>query len=81
MFLLWSLSQGNALGLSHAVDQLVPAEAHDGAHAEEEDTRAETLGGEVSLLRVSICLGLQLFRLYVYPALEFEGLGSFASLG
>lgn len=44
----------NVLGFAHAADQLVPAVAHNGAHAEEEDTGTETLGGEVSLGRVSL---------------------------
>ena len=45
----------NVLGFAHAADQLVPAVAHNGAHAEEEDTRTETLGGEVSLEKESAC--------------------------
>jgi hypothetical protein len=39
----------DVLGLSHATDKLVPAEAHDGTHAEQCHSRTETLGGEVAL--------------------------------
>ena len=39
----------DVLGFADAVDQLVPAEAHDGAHAEQEDAGAEASGGEVAL--------------------------------
>lgn len=37
------------LGFANAVDELVPAVAHDGTHSEEEDSRTETLGGQVAL--------------------------------
>lgn len=39
------------LGLSNTANQLVPAVTHDGAHAEEENSRSEALGGEISLSR------------------------------
>lgn len=39
------------LGLPNTANQLVPAVAHDGAHAEEEDSRSEALGRQVSLNR------------------------------
>lgn len=39
----------NVLGLADAVNQPVPAVAHDGAHAQEEDAGTEALGGEMAL--------------------------------
>lgn len=39
------------LGLADTADELVPAESHDGAEAEQHDAGAETLGGEVTLKR------------------------------
>jgi hypothetical protein len=45
------------LGLPDTTNQLVPAVAHDGAHAEEEDSWSEALGRQVSLKReVSLVL-------------------------
>lgn len=38
------------IGLSNTANQLVPAVAHDGAHAEEKNSRSEALGGEISLV-------------------------------
>jgi hypothetical protein len=37
------------LGFTDAVEELVPAVTHDGAHAEEHDAWTESLGGEVAL--------------------------------
>lgn len=45
------LEAKDVLGLPNTANQLVPAVAHDGAHAEEEDSRSEALGGQVSLSR------------------------------
>jgi hypothetical protein len=39
----------NVLGLANASNELVPAETHDGSNSEQDDTRTETLGGQVSL--------------------------------
>lgn len=41
--------QAHVLGLADAMDELVPAVAHDGAHAQQQDARAEALGWEVPL--------------------------------
>jgi hypothetical protein len=39
----------DVLGLADSVEELVPAVAHDGAHAEEDDAGTEAFRGEVSL--------------------------------
>lgn len=45
------MPRDDILGFSDTSNQLVPAVAHDGSHAEKKDSRSEALGGEISLRR------------------------------
>lgn len=46
----------DVLSLPDTLDELVPSEAHDGAHAEEEEAGAEAAHGEVALVSWLACV-------------------------